>query len=379
VHVLDCKQFFDAMVGEGLGFYAGVPDSLLKDFCAYVTDHTAPSSHVITANEGSAMGLAAGHHLATGDVPVVYMQNSGFGNTVNPLTSLADAEVYAIPMILVVGWRGEPGKKDEPQHVKIGRVQEPLLAALEIEHAVLPDDFEAARATLQRAVARAKEKSAPFALLVRAGTFDKYKLKSARTTDYAMTREEAIGACAEAIGASATIVCTTGMPSRELFEHRTRQAQDRASDFLTVGSMGHASQIALGVALKKPGSPIYCFDGDGAALMHLGGLSTIGALAPKNFRHIVFNNGAHDSVGGQPTVGFDVDLCAIAEACGYRAALRATNREELAAQLAELAALDGPVLLEVRVKTGARADVGRPTATPRASKEAFMARLRTMR
>jgi phosphonopyruvate decarboxylase len=373
--VLICKQFYGALVDEEIAFFTGVPDSLLKDFCAYVTDSTDAAHHVIATNEGSAMGLAAGYHLATGKLPLVYMQNSGLGNTINPLTSLADPEVYAIPMLLVIGWRGEPGRKDEPQHVKIGRVQEPLLQALEVEHAVLPDDFEGARATLRHAVEIARARSAPFALLVRAGTFEKYKLVSPPRNPYKMTREYAISRIAAAIGADATVVCTTGMPSRELFEYRVKANEDRASDFLTVGSMGHASQIALGVALQKPRSAVYCFDGDGAALMHLGGLTTVGELAPANFKHVLLNNGAHDSVGGQPTVGFGVDFCAIARACGYATTLLATTPDELTHALATMATSRGPVLLEVRLITGARADVGRPTATPRASKESFMARL----
>jgi phosphonopyruvate decarboxylase len=377
--VIDCNRLYSILASQGITFYAGVPDSLLKDLCAYVTDHTPPEENVITANEGGAMALAAGYHLATGRIGCVYMQNSGFGNVINPLTSLADPDVYGIPMLLIVGWRGEPGKKDEPQHVKIGRVQREVIQALELDHAVLPDDEAGAEAAVAQAVATMREKNAPYALLVRAGTFDKYKLQAKRSVPYAMTREEAIGALADGLSAAtpdAVFVCTTGMPSRELFEHRVKHGQDRSGDFLTVGSMGHASQIALGIATQKRGTPVYCLDGDGALLMHMGGLSTIGALRPANFRHVVLNNGAHDSVGGQPTVGFDVDLCAIARACGYRATWLAESREVLDRLIPELARAEGPVLLEVRIKTGARPDVGRPTATPRASKDAFMQRLR---
>jgi phosphonopyruvate decarboxylase len=376
--VLDCQRFHSALANHGIRFYAGVPDSLLKDFCAYVTDHTDPADNVITANEGSAVGLAAGYHLATGKIGCVYMQNSGFGNVVNPLTSLTDPQVYGIPMLLIVGWRGEPGKKDEPQHVKIGRVQREIVSALELDHEVLPDDPDGAEQAVARAVSAMREKSAPYALLVRAGTFEKYKLRTQREVPYAMTREEAIGALADGLARAtprAVFVCTTGMPSRELFEHRVKNGQDRSGDFLTVGSMGHASQIALGIATQRPELPVYCLDGDGAALMHLGGLSTIGSLAPKNYRHVILNNGAHDSVGGQPTVGFDVDFLAIARACGYRDAIRVTSREELDGAIGRFTAAEGPVLLEVRIKTGNRADLGRPTATPKESKEAFMRRL----
>lgn len=378
--MLEPKRFYEILAANHIDFFAGVPDSLLKDFCAFVTDTTSRDRHVITANEGGAMALATGYHLASGRFGCVYMQNSGFGNTVNPLTSLVDPEVYAIPMLLVVGWRGEPGKKDEPQHVKMGRVQVPLLDALEVRYEVLPDDAEGAAAAVARAVAHMTEKNAPYALLVRAGTFDKHKLKTQRETpaDYDLTREAAIGLLADEVAKvapGALFVCTTGMPSRELFEHRVKHAQDRGSDFLTVGSMGHASQIALGVALQRPERPVFCLDGDGAALMHLGGLSTIGDLAPKNYHHVILNNAAHDSVGGQPTVGFAVDFGAIATASLYRSVHRATNRAALLDVLPGFVAAEGPTLLEVRIRQGARADLGRPTATPRESKELFMRNL----
>lgn len=374
--MLKPQELYDALISQGVSFFAGVPDSLLKDFCAYVTDHTPPERNVITSNEGSAVALVAGYHLATSEVGLVYMQNSGLGNAVNPLSSLADPEVYAIPMLLVIGWRGEPGKKkDEPQHVKIGRVQNDLLAALEVPFAVLPKELDAARAAVETAVATLRERSTPYALVVQAGTFDRYRLETLRETTFPMSREEAIGVAADGIGPDAFVVSTTGMASRELFEHRVRNSQDRSTDFLTVGSMGHASQIALGVALSRRDRQVYCLDGDGAVLMHMGGLATLGALAPANFKHVVLNNGAHDSVGGQPTAGLDIDLPAIFRACGYRAALRAETRDELLRALKELGAIKGPAMVEVRVRKGARADLGRPTSTPRESKEHFMRRL----
>ncbi len=373
--MLDCKQLYDALAAHDITFYAGVPDSLLKDFCAYVTDHTDPKDNVITANEGSAVALAAGYHLATGKVGVVYMQNSGFGNIVNPLTSLADEEVYAIPMLMIVGWRGEPGVKDEPQHVKMGKVMVPAVESLGLRYAVLPDDIDEARQVVATAVETMKETNAPYALLVKKGTFAKYKLQKGRTAPYPMTREQAIVQVADALGRDVHIVATTGMPARELFEYRAQRGQPHDTDFLTVGSMGHASQIALGIALQRPERQVVCLDGDGAVLMHMGGLASIGALGPKNYKHVVLNNGAHDSVGGQPTVAFEVDFGAIAKASGYKQTFRADTPEELADALPKFAAAEGPVLLEVRVKTGARDDLGRPTRTPRQGKEAFMARL----
>ncbi|MFO0552626.1 MAG: phosphonopyruvate decarboxylase [Polyangiaceae bacterium] len=358
------KDFYDLLAGSRVTLFAGVPDSLLKDFCAYVTDTAPAERHVITANEGAAIALAMGHHLATGELGLVYMQNSGLGNTVNPLTSLADPAVYGIPMLLLVGWRGKPGEHDEPQHVQMGAVTLATLEAIGVEHAILPDTLDGARAALELAVERARSGRRPYALVVPKGTFDVYKLKKKDNAPYEVSREAAIERVVAAIPRGAAVVATTGMPSRELYEIRERRGEPHASDFLTVGGMGHASMIALGVAMADRARTVFCLDGDGAVLMHMGSLSTIASLRPQRYKHIVLNNGAHDSVGGQPTVAFDVDLCAIARASGYPVALRATTLAELDERLAELAAADGPALLEVRVKKGSRPDLGRPKQSP---------------
>jgi len=369
---LDCAAFFETLRANGVSFYAGVPDSLLKDICAYVTDNTTPAQHVITANEGGAIALAAGHFLATGELPLVYMQNSGLGNTVNPLTSLTDEAVYGIPMLLMIGWRGEPGKKDEPQHVKMGDVTIALLDAIGVDYTVLPDDADAAASAVAAAATAARERNVPHALVVRKGTFAKYALQATRDVPYGMSREEALGAVLDRIPPNALIVSTTGKPSRELFEHRERRGEPHDTDFLTVGCMGHSSQIALGVALRRPERPVWCIDGDGAVLMHMGGLASIGSLAPANYTHVVLNNGAHDSVGGQPTVGFDIDIVGVARACGYGSATRVDSTAAVREALTELTDKPGPHLLEIRVKTGARADLGRPTMKPQQLKQHFM-------
>ena len=375
--MLKPSDFYDALVERGIALFAGVPDSLLKDFCAYVTDHAPTERNVITANEGGAIALAMGHHLATGQLGLVYLQNSGVGNTVNPLTSLADPAVYGIPMILMVGWRGRPGEHDEPQHVKMGAVTLETLAAIGVPCTLLPDSLEDATRALDAAVADARARNAPHAIVVRKGTFDTYKLQRKDAQAYSLTREAAIARVVASLPTEACVVATTGMPSRELFEVREQRKERHDSDFLTVGGMGHASQIALGVALERPARPVYCLDGDGAVLMHMGGLATIAQLAPKNYRHVVLNNGAHDSVGGQPTAGFLVDLVAIALAAGYRSARRATTEAELDAALAALAGEEGPSLVEVRVKKGARSDLGRPTMSPADLKVAFSAFVRS--
>ena len=365
------ESFYDWLKDAGVALFAGVPDSLLKDFCAYVTDHTPPERHVITANEGGAVALAMGHYLATGRAALVYLQNSGLGNMVNPLTSLADGAVYGIPMVLLVGWRGEPGKKDEPQHVQMGRVTCSVLEALGIDYTVLPEDPAAAKQVIDDTVRETHAQRSPRAIVVRKGTFSAYKLQNAVADRYPLERERAIARLVASLPHDAIVVSTTGKPSRELFEVREARGEAHDSDLLTVGGMGHASQIALGVALEQRDRPVYCVDGDGAALMHMGGLSTIATLAPPTFKHVVLNNAAHDSVGGQPTVGFDVDLCAVARACGYPHARSVHDESALDAAVAELAAQPGPAMLEIRIKKGSRKDLGRPTMTPAELKERF--------
>jgi phosphonopyruvate decarboxylase len=355
---------------DGVGFFAGVPDSLLADFCACVSDRAPKGRHVITANEGGAVALAMGHFLATGEMGMVYLQNSGLGNCINPLTSLADAAVYGVPLLLIIGWRSEPGRSDEPQHVTMGRVTPDVLRAVGVPFRILPDDPAEARACVAAIVAEARAASAPHALVVRHGTFAPYAAKKTPSA-YALSRERAIELVVELLPAEAVVVSTTGKPSRELFELRKKRGEPHR-DFLTVGGMGHASQIALGIALGRPECAVFCIDGDGAVLMHMGGLATIGALAPANYKHLVLNNGVHDSVGGQPTVAFAVDLAGVARACCYREVWRAESESDLVALAPRLIASSGPALLEVRVAAGARADLGRPSMTPAELKQALM-------
>jgi phosphonopyruvate decarboxylase len=375
--MINCEDFYNALTSRGIDFFTGVPDSLLKDFCAYITDNVSPDRHIIAANEGNAVALASGHHIATGDLGLVYMQNSGQGNAVNPLMSLADPDVYSIPMLLLIGWRGEPGaKSDEPQHVKQGKITRTLLDSLGIPHAVLPDNIDDAKATLEQAVNIAREGNRPYGLVVRKGTFEPYELQTKTQTSYELNREGAVKLVTNLLDATDIVVSTTGKTSRELFEYREELKHDHSRDFLTVGSMGHSSKIALGIALAKPNRQVYCFDGDGAVIMHMGSLAIIGCHGPKNFKHIVFNNGAHDSVGGQPTVGFDIDIPAIAKACGYKAAWKAETSSEITQKMELLKKAQGPALLEILVNKGARKDLRRPTTTPIENKNAFMENLK---
>ena len=367
--------FIETLREKGIDCFAGVPDSLLKNICAYITDHFDAAHNIIAANEGAAVGLAAGHYLATGQPACVYMQNSGEGNIINPLASLTDQEVYNIPVLLLIGWRGRPGVHDEPQHVKQGKVTTGLLNVMGVNYEVLSKEEDKAAKQIDKA-AKVLANKEVFALVIEKDTFEDYKLQNVEVNDLTMTREEAIQTVAAALGEKDCIVSTTGMISRELFEYRAAMNQGHERDFLTVGSMGHASQIALGIAMAKTDRKVWCFDGDGAAIMHMGSMAIVANKAPKNYVHVVFNNGAHDSVGGQPTVGLKIDLPAVAKAVGYKAAISVNSKEELEKELStlnsQLSTLGGPILLEVQVRKGNRKDLGRPTTTPIQNKEALM-------
>lgn len=370
--MIDPQKFIQCLQTNDVDFFAGVPDSLLKELCACLESVSQSGQHVITANEGGAVALALGYHLATGKIPLVYLQNSGLGNIINPLLSLADAEVYSVPLLLVIGWRGEPGVHDEPQHKKQGRVMLAMLEAMEIPYSILGPELLDPVPTLERALATVRKASAPFALVVKRGTFQPFTGSEGVNTALELSREEAIQQVLEALDDRDIVVATTGMASREVYEYRARKGQGHQRDFLTVGGMGHASHIALGLALKKPDRSVYCLDGDGALLMHMGGLAITGVLKPRNLKHIVFNNGAHDSVGGQPTVGLTVDIPGIARAAFYEQVSQAETRDQLQSCIVGLKHSPGPSLLEIRVRRGARKDLGRPAGTPVQNKSSFM-------
>lgn len=365
------EYFIEKLRENGIDCFAGVPDSLLKNICAYITDHCDAQHNIITANEGAAVGLAAGHYLATGKPACVYMQNSGEGNIINPLASLTDPEVYNIPVLLLIGWRGRPGVHDEPQHVKQGKVTLGLLNTMGINFDVLSKEEDKAEKQIVKAVEALNCKEV-YALVIEKDTFDAYQLQNVEKNDLTLSREEAIQTVAAALDEKDAIVSTTGMISRELFEYRTQKGQGHERDFLTVGSMGHASQIALGIAMEKQDRRIWCFDGDGATIMHMGSMAIVASKQPKNYVHVVFNNGAHDSVGGQPTVGLNIDVPRIARAVGYQHTYSVSSKEDLLDVLKEVKAGEGLTLLEVKVKKGNRKDLGRPTTTPIENKEALM-------
>jgi phosphonopyruvate decarboxylase len=374
--MVSVKQFYDMLIANDIDFFAGVPDSLLKNLCAYITDNSPKDRNIIAANEGNALAIATGYHLATSKVPCVYMQNSGQGNIVNPLLSLVDEDVYKIPVLFIIGWRGEPGVHDEPQHVKQGKITDKLLQTLGVEYSVLSADTKDVNQIVQTAIDYIKINNKPFALVIRKGTFDNYILQNKKADCSNLSRETAIENVASTICDDAVIVSTTGQISRELYEYRSRNNLSHNTDFLTVGSMGHASSIAFGIALAQPNRPVFVFDGDGACLMHMGAIPVIASQKLKNFKHIVFNNCAHDSVGSQPTCSNMVDYVKMAESCGYDKAWSVSSEFELRNILPQLISFDGTCLLEIKVKCGARSDLGRPKEKPIENKDAFMNFLR---
>lgn len=373
---MDIKTFVDTL---GADFYTGVPDSQIKALCNYLMDTYGidPNHHLIAANEGNCTALAAGYHLATGKVPVVYMQNSGQGNIINPVASLLNDKVYAIPVIFVIGWRGQPGVHDEPQHIYQGQVTVKLMEDMDIKPFIVSEDTtpeELAAAMDDFRGILASGKSVAFIIRKNALTMEK---KVVYKNDNKMVREDIIRHIAAATGED-PIVSTTGKASRELFEIRVANGQSHQYDFLTVGSMGHTSSIALGIAINKPNHKIWCIDGDGSMLMHMGALAVTGSVCPHNLVHIVINNGAHETVGGMPTAAAKIDVVAAAKACGYPNAVSVDNFDDLDRELAAAKENDGLRLIEIKCSIGARADLGRPTTTALENKTNFMNYLKTL-
>lgn len=369
------ESFVEALGKTGIKFVTGVPDSLLADLCAKLAVELPADNHVIAANEGSAVGLAIGHYLASSQPAMVYMQNSGLGNVVNPLTSLADPKVYAIPMLLVIGWRGEilqDGLQlpDEPQHKKQGEITLSQLDILDIPHRVIDKNTTNLDNILVESLTKATARSGPVAIVVRKGTFSPFKYESGEPQCFPLLREEAIDIIVDSIDQETPIVSTTGVASRELFEKRREKAQGHSRDFLTVGGMGYASSIAGGIARVLSGKKIVCIDGDGAALMHLGSLAITADC--NNLIHFLINNEAHDSVGGQPTKGARISFSKVAKELGYQHTFEIESKEELTDICSNISELEGSVFITVKTRAGFRKNLGRPDRSPIDNKQDFM-------
>lgn len=357
----------------GIDYYAGVPDSLLKDICSYVDDKLPKVNHTITANEGSAIGLGIGYYLSTQKIPLIYMQNSGLGNATNPLLSLADSKVYSIPLMLMIGWRGQPNSTDEPQHIKQGSITKDLLEVMEIPFKIFSKDTN--QASIKKDLLELRNFSlsngAPSAILVEKGTFSSYQGVSDEKESNLMTRRKFLEYFTDKVEEDTIIVSTTGVTSRELLDVRNQKNQNTAGDFLTVGGMGHASQIALGIAIQKKEKRVICLDGDGSLLMHMGSLASIADSGCENYIYILLNNGVHDSVGGQAVSAKNINFPDIAKAAGFNKVYSINNTDDLN-KIDSMLKKDGPLFLEMLIKPGFQENLIRPSKTPLENKKAFI-------
>ena len=358
--MINQKKFHECLQEAGIDFITGVPDSLLNEFCLYAEAELPPDSHIIAANEGNAVALAAGHYLATGKVPLVYMQNSGIGNATNPLLSLTDKNVYAIPLVLLIGWRGDPDIKDHAQHKKQGELTPVLLEAMGIPFKIIENDDESAFDSARWAVSTAKKISGPTALIAKKNMFEEGKKKDflSMESKFGLSREKAIECLLKFLPDDTVFVATTGRATRELHELRNLNGGKHDRDILNVGAMGHASSIALGIALAKKNQLVVCLDGDASAIMHMGSLAVTGSCSPSNFLHVVLNNGAHESVGGQNSVGFKVDFTAIAENTGYKTiGLPVDTEQNLKNAINTLLPAEKAAFIDLRIRKGIRSDI----------------------
>ena len=367
------ELLFNRLSELGVNFYTGVTDSLLNDFCLYAIDYCDDEHNIIAANEGNAIGIAAGYYFSTGKLPVVYMQNSGIGNAMNPLLSLTHQDVYSIPMILVIGWRGDPSIIDHVQHKRQGELTTVLMDDMNIPYEILDKD-DMVISKFEWAVAKAKEISAPVALIAKKGILSKSKKETFYPEEgIMMNREDAMDIVFDFMPDDTIYSATTGRATRELHEMFVKRNLHFDREFLNVGSMGHNSSVALGMAVGCPERHYVVFDGDSATLMHLGALTTTGKVAPKHFLNIVLNNGAHESVGGQPTIGFGIDYAKLSAALGYKHYFYAENTEELQSILKTIDYGNlGTSFLEIRLAQGSRKDLGRPKKTPIENKNSVM-------
>lgn len=368
--MIDTKKFYNTLIKNSFDYFVGVPDSLLKEFCLCIND-LSKNNHIITANEGNAVAIASGYNIATSKYGVVYMQNSGLGNIVNPLLSLADEKVYKIPMLFIIGYRGEPNVKDEPQHIKQGELTLSLLDTLGIKYFILNEDYEE---QIKQCYDYIKQTEKPIALVVKKDTFSKYEKDFVSNNNNSLSREEALEIIINNLDNNDFIVSTTGKTSREIFEIREKNKTDHSKDFLTVGSMGHTSSLALGISLNTDKN-IYCIDGDGAFIMHMGGLAVAIQNAKDNFKYILINNGCHESVGGQPTIAYNIDIEKILLGFGFKKVFIVDNKEDIVLALKEQKE-NNKIAIIINTNDKSRKDLGRPTTAPIYNKEQFQKKIR---
>lgn len=371
--MISCQDFFDILNKYDLSFFTGIPDSTFKEWMKFLVDKDeVVLKNLIACNECEAVALAAGYHLATNKVGVVYMQNSGFGKSINPLTSLCDPDVFSIPVLLMIGWRGEPGTVDAPQHKKMGKITLPLLETLQIPYWIFEPDLKIIEKKLKEVIAHFEASKSPYAFIVRKKLFQNYDLEEAVINNYTLSREEAISVIMQNLNNDEIIVSSTGFVSRELYAYRESNIKDHYKSFYNIGSMGCASSIGLSIALQKPNRKVIVFDGDGAAIMQMGAFTTIGKYSPSNYVHIIFDNNAHESTGGQPTNSDTIDFAKIALACNYKSAKLIKTKSNLIKAIPEIKEQKGPLLVVIKIQKNARPDLNRPEKNPKELKNALM-------
>ena len=371
--MISCQDFFNILKENNLTFFTGIPDSTFKEWIKFILENDPVSlQNIVACNECEAIAIATGYYLATKKFGIVYMQNSGLGKTVNPLTSLCDREVYSIPILMMIGWRGEPGTKDAPQHKKMGKITLSLLDTLQIPYKILDPDIKSIQRHISEAINYLKEQKGPFALIIKPNLFQSYNGKEMSENTFEISREEAISFLMENLTSDDIIISSTGHLSRELYEYREEREKDHYKSFYNIGSMGCASSIGLGIALQKPNRRIVVFDGDGAAIMQFDTFTSLGKYKPANFIHVIFNNNTHESTGGQPTNSDSVDFCKVALASNYNSAYLVNKLTELREIVPEVKKGEGPILIVINIKRGTKADLKRPHRNPEEYKEDFM-------
>jgi len=374
--MISCNEFFKILKAKNLTFFTGIPDSTFKDWMKFLNDNdNILLKNLIACNECEAIALAAGYYLSTNQIGIVYMQNSGLGKAINPLTSLCDPDVYSIPVLLMIGWRGEPGKKDAPQHKKMGKITLSMLETLDIPYTILNPNLNDIKIELEKALQYLKEKQGPYAFIIKKNFFHEYRMKKEIPLDFELSREEAIQLIVDNLENDTLIISTTGYTSRELFEYQETIKKDKLGIFYNIGSMGCSSSIGLSIALNRE-EKVILFDGDAATIMQMGALTTIGKYSPPNLLHIIFDNQAHESTGGQPTNASVVNFVNVALACNYKSGLIVKTKEELLNSLKNLENKEGPNLIILKIKMGSRSNLQRPNKNPVEYKGEFMKFLR---
>jgi len=357
--MIKIESLFSYLKKKNITFFTGVPDSILKE-SKYILDKLEFKNHIVAHNEGGAIGIGAGYYLKTKKIPCVYFQNSGLGNAINPLVSMVHKNVYSIPMLLLIGWRGAPKiSKDEPQHLLQGKITEKMLKLMNIRYCTIDHtkDFK----QLGKIIDISKKKQVPVACLIKKNTLKKNfdEIKKKKVDKIKLKRHEIIDFIIRKNYKNIKIFSTTGYTSRELYQLR-KFNKSNTKDFLNVGAMGHTSMIALGYSLKNKKHKTLCLDGDGSLIMHMGTLPVIGENQIKNFKHIVFNNEVHESVGGQKTPQKNTNFKKLSLSCGYSKYFFSNSLSDFKKKYALFLKSNGPSFYEIKISSGSLKNLERP-------------------